>query len=152
MLKPDKLKDTVGNDAMTLKAFFSYMRKSLRNRAQSLHKKFYRRLQKELQGGITDNIGVMNDFYPSDYFWLSMGRSVYCFDSEDIVMQLIGLPETHVQALLLNVVENIPDRQIAKLYGVSERTIRQWRSETIKSLKKYIGTLEREENEKDNEL
>ena len=67
-------------------------------------------------------------------------------------MQLIGLPETHVQALLLNVVENIPDRQIAKLYGVSERTIRQWRSETIKSLKKYIGTLEREENEKDNEL
>lgn len=126
--------------------FNSLVRKAVRNRAITLKRRRKQIADREIQSGIIDGIGTLEDLYPSDYYSIVIDQERYLVQDDDLYAELSELPEKYMQAFIWHAVEKMADIDIAAVLGVRPRTIRNWRKRAKVILERCYDRYEGEKN------
>lgn len=85
-------------------------------------------------------LGVMErteDNYACDHLSIEFDGCSYTLDNETLYRAMCSLPKHLLGSLLLKYWQNQKDMKIAKHFGVTTRTIRNWRSQAIFDIQRW---------------
>jgi DNA-directed RNA polymerase specialized sigma24 family protein len=82
------------------------------------------------------------DVYETDHLVIEFEGSIYPLDNEKLHQSMLTLPKNLLGVLLLKFWHGQKDAIIASHFGVSSRTIRQWRSLAIAEIRKWYQEKE----------
>lgn len=77
------------------------------------------------------------DYYESDHLSIEYDKHSYTLDNDTLYRAMCSLPEHLLGGLLLKYWQNQKDMKIAKHFGVTTRTIRNWRSQAIFEIQRW---------------
>lgn len=141
-------------DIIAWEIFESYAKKTIRNRGRNLRRSLIRRLNRD---SILENLENQEnpenlaqfetyaDHYASDDYHFQVGDKTYSIHNEYVYSGLLRLPDSRLGALVMYYWELWSDEQIGMRYDVTSRTIRNWRSQSIEQLRRYIEGEKKDE-------
>lgn len=129
--------------AMRCALFDSFCRTILRNAIRNFSKKNARTERWErLSEDPTSYYMVANaiiDDHPSDHLYVVYRGRAYVLDNETLCRAMRELPEQELGVLIMGYWQGWTDRQIAKVYGVSDRTIRNMRNRAFRAIRGWFA-------------
>lgn len=118
--------------------FESYAKKVIKNKGRSLRRSLYRRIRREILEENPEQYETHVDRYPSEDYHLHVGERLYSIHNELVFRALKLLSEKKLSALILYYWELWSDVQIGLRYGVSDRTVRNWRRQSFDQIREFV--------------
>lgn len=122
--------------------FDSFCRTILRNEMRNFYKKYVR--QEHLER-LSDDPAMYQraedaatDDHPSDHLYIVYRGKPYILDNETLCRAMRELPEQQLGVLILGYWQGWSDKQIAKAYDVSDRTIRNLRNRAFREIRRWF--------------
>ena len=78
------------------------------------------------------------DDHPSDHLHIVYRGRRYILDNETLCRAMRELPEQQLGVLILGYWQGLQDRQIAEIYGVSDRAIRNMRNRAFREIRRWF--------------
>ena len=79
----------------------------------------------------------IDDNYGSDHLSIEFDGNLYTLDNDTLYHAMLSLPKHLVGVLLLKYWQDQKDLKIAKHFGVTTRTIRNWRMQAICEIQRW---------------
>ena len=122
--------------------FDSFCRTILRNAIRNFNKK---NIRLERLEWLSDDPAVYQragesvaDDYPSDHLYIVYRGRPYILDNETFCRAMRELPEQQLGVLILGYWQGWSDKQIAKIFCVSDRTIRNMRNRAFREIRRWF--------------
>lgn len=119
--------------------FESYAKAVIRNYGRNLRRSLFRRQKHEVVEEAPCLTLSSEDHYPSDDHKLEVAGRAYIIHNEAVYNALLCLPETKMEALILHFWEPQTDAKLAQHFGVTDRTIRKWRRQSLEDIRRHIN-------------
>jgi len=82
----------------------------------------------------------IDDNYKSDHLLIEFDGNSYSLDNNTLYQAMLSLPKHLAGVLLLRYWQNQKELKIAKHFGVTTRTIRNWRTQAISEIQRWYET------------
>lgn len=119
--------------------FEAYAKKVIRNYSRNLHRDFFRRHKREYMESLTDQSLPVADQYSWNQHSIVIDNRVYHIQSDALYDGLMRLPQHKREGLILHYWELQTDEELGERFGVTSRTIRRWRRQSLEDIQQCIG-------------
>lgn len=127
------------NEKIAWEVFEAYAKTVIRNYGRNLQRGLLRRHRKETVEADPAYIVTWTDHYPCEDYCLVVGSCVYHIHHEAIYEGLMLLPKCKMEAVILHYWELKTDIELGQHFGVTDRTIRKWRQQSIEEMRKFVN-------------
>lgn len=119
--------------------FEAYAKKVIRNYSRNLRRNFFRRHKRECVETFTEQNPPVADQYFWDQHRIVIDNSVYHIHYDALYDGLMQLPQHKREGIILHYWELETDEELGERFGVTSRTIRRWRRQSLEDIQRFIG-------------